>query len=643
MKLKTIHDLSSPARVLVACASVFFVLFTTVGLLIHQNIGTSAYDLGVFDQAYWRYSRLHDTFNTVLGFSILGDHFGVLAFVFGLFYALVPYVAWPIAAQTLSVAVGGLILFSIVRDRLPTAPVIAIAIALSYYLHPAVHSTLLWQFHEIVLASGLYMGLIWSYIKSNRRLYIACLLALLMCREDMPFTVAAFGLLALIDKRWREAVWAIGLAVIWWYFATKVAMPFFSGHGYWQALPGRPLATPLDNIANPYYYIERVSDRQSLVYTFQVLFPLGFVGLWSPRYLIPALPTLIANVLIGSYKSQIAYHYCVSIMPFVFWAATETLSRHQTFLRISEKRITLALSSSIVALTAIASSQYSALNLSQLPIMVQAWTTNAPNRKFLAELDDEIGYKGVAASDFLLPHLAHRDRIYLFPNPWKVHNWGLAGENPHHPNSVDYIVVSSGMRAEQSKLLDYLVEAGIFRVRYNERGIVVFQRIRSELESRAQAIAQFESFAPRPQPVFAEIAISPPMMTPEESFTNLMVDLKSIQEAVPRDWTLLPDSLPQQLLDLTLGEAETSDFRTVYVRTVIHRDHPSKVKLEIGSDDGVTVWVNGYQVHENIVLRGAVLGEDVVKLDLSSGKNVIVFRVNNARGAWRLMARVSKY
>ena len=113
---------------MLAIAAVFFVLFTLVGILIHQNIGTSAYDLGVFDQAYWRYSSFHSTFNTVLGFSILGDHFGVLAFVFAPLYGIYPTVAWPIAAQALSVAAGGVILFYIVRLRLPNAPAAAIAV-----------------------------------------------------------------------------------------------------------------------------------------------------------------------------------------------------------------------------------------------------------------------------------------------------------------------------------------------------------------------------------------------------------------------------------------------------------------------------------------------------------------------------------
>ena len=629
-------------RTLIVCAVIFFALFTTVGLMTHENFGTSAYDLGVFDQAYWRYGKFHGTFNKVLGFSILGDHFGILPIIFGPIYAIYPTIGWAIAAQALSVAVGGVILFEIARYRIPHSPVVALAIAFCYYLQPAVHSTLLWQYHEIGLASGIYMGLILSYVKSNRKIMVACLVALLLCREDMPFTVTVFGLFAILDKRWRDGVWAIGLAAIWWLFATKVAMPFFNGHGYWQTQPGRPLAPLLDNISNPSFYIERFSDRQSLSYLFQVMFPLGFLALWSPRHLIPALPTLLANVLIGNYKTQIGYHYSINIMPFVFWATIEALSRRQILMRLTEKRFALIFSSTIIVMSIIAYSQFSSLNLSQLPQMLSDWNNNAPKRQFFAELDREIGDKGIAASDFLLPQLAHRDRIYLFPNPWKTHYWGLAGENPHHPNSVDYVVVTAQMRVEQTELFDYLLSKGIFSVYKDELGIVVFKRIKPEAENRTQAVADYESFAAQHLTGFTGIAISPPFATPEEDFRTIQVDLASIQKAVPNGWKILPDPTPSQPMELTFGEDGKSDFHTIYVRSVVHLDHASETILDIGSDDGVTVWLNGLKVHENIVRRAAHLGDDELHLQFLEGDNVILFRVNNALGGWRLITRIRR-
>jgi hypothetical protein len=41
-----------------------------------------------------------------------------------------------------------------------------------------------------------------------------------------------------------------------------------------------------------------------------------------------------------------------------------------------------------------------------------------------------------------------------------------------------------------------------------------------------------------------------------------------------------------------------------------------------------------------IVSRQANLGDDHIAFPLSPGANVVVFRVNNGTGAWRLLARI---
>lgn len=628
-------------RVLLLCAGVFAALFILIGLLIHQNFGTSAHDLGALDQNYWRYSKLHGAFSTVFGFSIVGDQFGILGLVFGALYAVSATVAWPIVVQAISVAVAGLVVYDIVRVRIPQSHVMAFAIALGFYLHPAVHSALVWQFHEIGLVSGLAMGLIWSYVNGNRKLLIACIVALLMCRADMPLTVVAFGLLAVLDKRWRDGAWAIGLAVTWWLIASKLVMPIFNIH---EAQLGDPLARVWSGIFSPSFYVERLTDRQTFTYLFEVLFPLGFIALWAPRYLIPALPTLLVNILIGGYRSQVSYHYSVVVMPFVFWAATEALGRHPMLNRFSGKQLALVFSGTVIATTVIAYSQFSSLNLRQLPQLVRDWSDNAPKRRLMEELDREIGDRGVAASDFLLPHLSHRDRIFLVPNPWKVHYWGLTGENPRHPNSVDYIVVSAQMREEKPELFDYLVSTGIFRVHRNEHGIVVFQRIKPEAEDRAKAVTQFESYVPEPDITFTEVSVSPSFATMEQNFRDIQVDVAALQSSAPTNWKVVKDPAARQPLELNLAvEGRDNDLQTVYVRTVVTRNHSTEVKLEIGSDDGVTVWLNGRQVFENIVRRGARLGDDRLRLNLQEGKNVILFRVNNVNGGWRLISQIGRY
>jgi uncharacterized membrane protein len=568
-------------------AILFAGIFTAKGLLIHGNLGTSAFDLGIFDQAFWRYSRFLDHFNTVRGLPILGDHFSPIAFAFAPLYWLYPTIAWPIAIQAISVALGGIILYYVVLTRLPGLPWLALAFALSYFLHPAVHNTLLWQYHEIVLASGLYMGLIWFYLKERWWPFLIMVCLLLSCREDMPFTLVAFGCLALIEKRWRYAMVTILLAVLWWLMAVQWLMPLFNGQGYFRHVHGT-LGTLFANLYNPRFYLDRLSDPQSLTYLWQVFFPLGFVALLSPRFVLPAIPTLAANVLIGGYNTQIGFHYSVSIMPFLFWGALEFLRSRRHLFDLGKGLATTirtgALVVAIVGANGWAYSQYSVLHLRRFPDQWSAWLVNAPKRDFLATFDREFPHQGIAASAFLLPHLSHRERIYLFPNPWETHYWGIAGENPHHPNAVDAVVINRDLyiqSPEIATLIDYLLENRFFQRERDENGILVLRRIKAEPEDRNQAIAEFRKYVANSGLPFSEVALSPIYATSEAEFRRIDVPLARIQERAPADWQALSTTNPSNL-NIDLAQGNVSDYSTRYVRTVINVEQNTKALLAIG-------------------------------------------------------------
>jgi hypothetical protein len=84
---------------------------------------------------------------------------------------------------------------------------------------------------------------------------------------------------------------------------------------------------------------------------------------------------------------------------------------------------------------------------------------------------------GVAATYNLVPHLTHRTRIYEFPNPWVITNWGVRGERPPDERAVDYLVVDTSLNGASERLFQQLVgPGGKFRVVYDRDGIVVAQR-----------------------------------------------------------------------------------------------------------------------------------------------------------------------
>lgn len=629
-----------PFWILAVCALLFSALFTAVSIQIHGTFQTSAYDLGLFDQAFWRYSRGLSNFNTLRGMNILGDHFSPIALIFAPLYRVWPDISWAFALQALSVAGGSLMLYLIARHLLPRRPWIGLAVALAYLLHPVVHNTLLWQYHEIVLASGLYLLLIWSYLKDRFLLFLASFFLLLCCREDMPVTLAAFGVLALIERRWRYGGVAIVASLIWWLVVTRLAMPYFNGVGYFRATHGT-ISNLLANWANPAFYYGMLSTPQAMGYLLKAALPALLPALLAPRYLLPALPTLAANVLIGGYNTNIDFHYSVNAMPFLFWAALAGLQRVDAMVAARGRgwqRLPGGLAWSLTLAAALMAACWSAMPLRDLPARYEAWKNAQAAREHIAQIHTMIGNAGVAASDWLAPHLAHRERIYLFPNPWRVHYWGVREDHPHHPNQVDYLVLSPDAVADHGALVDYLLASGTFTKISEQQRIVVMKRVKPEAADRTQAVAAYQRHSQIPPIPFGRITLSPQFKTEIKQFDTLHYDIGKLRhQSFPGAQAFAGLGLISEI-DIELGPANASDGQTRYVRAEVDLPKHRRATLLLGSDDGVTVWLNQAKIHENLVLRPSNLGDDRIGVDLRPGRNVLVFRVNNASGAWRLQA-----
>lgn len=89
-------------------------------------------------------------------------------------------------------------------------------------------------------------------------------------------------------------------------------------------------------------------------------------------------------------------------------------------------------------------------------------------------------------------------------------------------------------------------------------------------------------------------------------------------------------------LDKILGGNE----RVAYLKTGITSEMDQEALLEVGSDDGVKVWLNGQVVHANNATRPCTEAQDKVKLKLKQGANTLLCKVTQGGGEWALVARL---
>jgi hypothetical protein len=98
----------------------------------------------------------------------------------------------------------------------------------------------------------------------------------------------------------------------------------------------------------------------------------------------------------------------------------------------------------------------------------------------------------VSASYELLPHLAHREHIYDWPNPFWAAVWG--NDDCAHlpdPTTIDYVAVDlSQVGATNQTLLDNMTKPnGPFDVVYEDSNVIVAKRVGTtpEVDVRPQA------------------------------------------------------------------------------------------------------------------------------------------------------------
>ena len=76
------------------------------------------------------------------------------------------------------------------------------------------------------------------------------------------------------------------------------------------------------------------------------------------------------------------------------------------------------------------------------------------------------------------------------------------------------------------------------------------------------------------------------------------------------------------------------NLAATYLHRRVNLEKATNLTLSLGSDDSITVWVNGEKVHDNKVSRAPAADQDKVKVELRAGENDLLVKVcNNQSGA----------
>ena len=392
-----------------------------------DGLGAQTFDLAIFDQATWLISCGQAPFVTIRGLSILGEHFSAILYLLAPLYWIWPSAKMLLLAQTLALALGALPVYALGR-RCTGSPLIGLAFGFTYLLYPALQWSNVFEFHPDTLATPCLLGAFYYMTAARWHPYFLLLGLAALTKETVGLEVAALGLYLLI-RCWRtdgrRMGWlTLGLAALALTasFGTNLLLNhgrpsmFFALYGHYGQ---GPVAIWQFLVTHPGSVLSDLNTDVNRRYLGQLLAPVLFLSLLAPEVLILAAPVLLLNLLSSSPLMHGVYcQYTAFVTPFIFASAVFGLARARRW----GNRATQAL---LVLCLALGTFNGAALrplsNPDILPEPVQSAATVRETRKMLALIPPQAS---VTAPVAVLPLLAHRRSVYMFPNPFEKVVWG---------------------------------------------------------------------------------------------------------------------------------------------------------------------------------------------------------------------------
>ena len=426
---------------------------------IHRGLGTSSYDVGLYDQGTWLMSRFEAPFVTLMGRNLMGDHASLVMVLLVPLYWVVPGTETLLAVQSLVVAAGALPIYFLARARLGSR-VMALALAATWLLNPAVNGANLENFHpDSFLALFLPLAL-WALLSGRWRWYAVSVVLCMTVKEDVSLVLVPLGLLVMLRGERRRGLLTAGasiaasLAGMFLLMRSLIGVPTRNG---WRIPFGGVGGFVKETLTNPANVWEYLTSEGRLFYLWQLTAPFGFVFLLAPEVAMVSVLVMLANIVSTFwYQFHIGYHYSLVIVPALAFATVCGVARlHRDSRRIAVSVVFVCAVMGAYAWTPLPGARQ------ELP----HWPASHPVAVAARDIVDQVpdGAR-IAVYHALAPHLAHRKHVYQFPNPFRVVLYGtdvsLEGTRDRAAGSIEYVVLPLTMDEDMRK--DFASIAGDF-------------------------------------------------------------------------------------------------------------------------------------------------------------------------------------
>ena len=311
-------------------AAAVFAAYTLISVFRYLRRDPTSWDLGIFTEYVKQYAHLRAPIVDVrgAGFNLMGDHFHPIVALIAPFFRLFPTPVTLLVVQALLAAVS---VFPVSRaGRELLGPGQGRAIAAAYGFSWGLQQMVNYDFHEIAFAVPLLAFSLSALVRGRIRPAVLWALPLVFVKEDQGFTVAAIGLIMALAYRKRgPGLFLVAWGLLWSFLAILVILPHFNAshsYGYWFA--GGAVSPAGGHFSLGGVWANLVNGASTKLPTLaMILLPTAFIALRSPL-ILAAVPSLVLRFIgTNPHYWDTLWHYNATVMPIVFVAAIDALSR----------------------------------------------------------------------------------------------------------------------------------------------------------------------------------------------------------------------------------------------------------------------------------------------------------------------------
>ena len=396
----------------------FFLILTGMSVFRYLTFSAPNYDFGIFCNMF---HNMKESFRPLVScerdqiLSHFAVHFSPAMYVFLPFYYIFPSPVTVAVFQTVAIY-SGIIPFILIMKNRKFDSFTMCMFAVVYAANAAYTGGCRYDFHENCLLVPFMMWMFYFYEKKKLPLMFLFALFTLMVKEDAFIYVSVFAVYVILtEKKLFKGSTLIFMAFA--YFA--VACYILEQHGtgimsnrYDAMISGDEGLFGVIKTAftNPAYAIELIfrtkdKDANKLIYFLQMLCPLAFMPFVTKKSvrLVLVLPLLLNLLTDYVYQYDISFQYNFAIMSLLLYLcvvnATEMEKKKRDFLSVTA--------------AGLAAMMFFMLIVPGFTSKTKDYFTAKEKFESMEEVIDAIPQDAsVAASTFLIPHLADRTHIY---------------------------------------------------------------------------------------------------------------------------------------------------------------------------------------------------------------------------------------